>query len=355
MNSVTIAVDLAKHVFEIALANQGYRITQRRRLSRTQFERFFQAHERCRVVMEACASAHFWARHLVGLGYEVVLLPPHYVRPYVRRNKTDRTDCEAILEALRCAGIHPVSIKSEEQQAIAALHTVRSQWMSTRNARINALRGLLHEFGLPCSRGAAWLLKELPAYLEQHRARLPERVCRMALLLWEETVELEKRIERLEEELAQFAREQPLLKSLLEIPGVGVLTATALYASVGQIHTFKSGRHLASWLGLTPRESSSGGKRRLGRISKQGNPYLRVLLIHGARSALLAAQRRQQAGKALTRLQAWALERARVGHINQAAVALANKMARVIWAVWYHERAFDGDYLRSGSCLSAAA
>ncbi|MDP9353551.1 MAG: IS110 family transposase, partial [Chloroflexota bacterium] len=281
MNSVTIAVDLAKHVFEIALANQGYRITQRRRLSRTQFERFFQAHERCRVVMEACASAHFWARHLVGLGYVVVLLPPHYVRPYVRRNKTDRTDCEAILEALRCAGIHPVSIKSEEQQAIAALHTVRSQWMSTRNARINAIRALLHEFGLPCSRGAARLLKELPAYLEQHRARLPERVCRMALLLWEETVELEKRIERLEEELAQFAREQPLLKSLLEIPGVGVLTATALYASVGQIHTFKSGRHLASWLGLTPRESSSGGKRRLGRISKQGNPYLRVLLIHG--------------------------------------------------------------------------
>lgn len=345
MNRVTIAVDLAKTVFEIAVTNRAYRITQRRRVSRTQFERFWAEHEPCRVVMEACASAHFWARHLVGLGFEVVLLPPHYVRPYVRRNKTDRTDCEALLEALRCAGIHPVSIRSEEQQAIAALHTVRQQWMSTRNARINTIRALLHEFGLGSPRGAARLLKDLPAHLEQHRTRLPERVGRMARLLWEEAVELEKRIEQIEDELKHMAREEPLLRMLLQIPGVGVLTATALYASVGQIHTFKSGRQLASWLGLTPRESSSGGRRRLGRISKQGNRYLRVLLIHGARSALLAAQRKQKAGKSLTRLQAWALERARRGHVNQAVVALANKMARVIWAVWRHERAFDGDYV----------
>lgn len=345
MNRVTIAVDLAKSVFEIAVTNRAYRITQRRRVSRTQFERFWAEQEPCRVVMEACASAHFWARHLVGLGFEVVLLPPHYVRPYVRRNKTDRTDCEALLEALRCAGIHPVSIRSEEQQAIAALHTVRSQWMSTRNARINTLRALLHEFGLGSPSGSARLLKELPAHLEQHRARLPERVGRMALLLWEEAVEMEKRIEQIEDELKHVARDEPLLRMLLQIPGVGVLTATALYASVGQIHTFKSGRQLASWLGLTPRESSSGGRRRLGRISKQGNRYLRVLLIHGARSALLAAQRKQKAGKSLTRLQAWALERVRMGHVNQAVVALANKMARVIWAVWRHERAFDGDYV----------
>ena len=143
MNNVTIAVDLAKNVFELAVANVARRITERRRLSRAQFERFWTDRLPCRVVLEACASAHFWGRWLRGRGFTVVLLPPHYVRPYVRRNKTDRTDCEALLETLRCAGIHPVSLKSEDQQAILALHRVRSQWMATRTARINVMRGLL--------------------------------------------------------------------------------------------------------------------------------------------------------------------------------------------------------------------
>lgn len=345
MRSVTIAVDLAKQVFEVAVSTASGHISERKRLSRAQFERFWMQQQPCRVVMEACASAHFWGRRLRALGFEVVLLPPHYVRPYVRRNKTDRTDCEALLEALRCAGIHPVSLKSEDQQAITALHRMRSQWMATRTARINALRGLLGEFGLSRPAGADRFLRELPQLLDETQGVLPPRLRRLALTIYEEVRSLEARIEGVEAELDQVIRELPTLQALLQIPGIGVLTATALYASVGDVHDFPSGRHLASWLGLTPKESSSGSRRRLGRISKQGDAYLRMLLVHGARSALLVAERRRTAGLPLTRVQAWVLERAEGTHRNRAAVALANKMARIVWAVWRYERVFDGDYV----------
>jgi transposase len=344
-SNVTIAVDLAKNVFQLAVSNPAGRITEHRRFSRPQFERFWHDRLPCRVVMEACASAHFWARHLSGLGFEVVLLPPHYVRPYVRRNKTDRTDCEALLEALRCSGIHPVSIKSEDQQAVAALHRVRSQWMATRTARINTMRALLREFGITCPAGARRFLDDLTALVEAKQSLLPPRLRATLLELWQEVRDLEARIDTVEAELAGVARQIPVLKTLLEIPGVGVLTATALWAAIGSVHTFQSGRHLASWLGLTPRESSSGSRRRLGGISKQGDPYLRMLLIHGARSALRAAQQRHRAGKPLTRLQEWAVTKAQAQHYNSAAVALANKTARVIWAVWHYERSFDGNHL----------
>ena len=345
MSSVTIAVDLAKQVFEVAVSNASGRITERKRLSRPQFERFWAQQQPCRVVMEACASAHFWGRRLRALSFEVVLLPPHYVRPYVRRNKTDRTDCEALLEALRCAGIHPVPIKSEDQQAILALHRMRSQWMATRTARINALRALLSEFGIVRPAGADRFLSELCSVLEEKVEVLPPRVRRLAQVAYEEIRALEGHMHAVEKELDGVVGEQPTLQALLQIPGIGVLTATALYASIGDVNTFKSGRHLASWLGLTPRESSSGSRRTLGRITKQGDPYLRMLLIHGARSALLVAQTRRKAAQPLTRIQAWALERAEGGHRNQAAVALANKMARIVWAVWNHGRSFDGNYL----------
>lgn len=352
MRNVTIAVDTAKNVFEIAISAAAGHIQERRRMTRQQFERFWSTRERCRVVMEGCSGAHYWARLLIGLGFKVKLIPPHYVTPYRRRNKTDRADCEAILEADRCAGIHGITVKSEAQQAIMALHRVRSQWMATRTARINAMRGLLRELGVACAVGAERFLTDLHQVLERNRERLPERIRRMVTLLWDEARQLEQRIEEVEDELERIAKAEPVLRTLLEVPGIGVLTATALYASVGDIHAFKSGRHLASWLGLTPRERSSGDRRRLGRITKQGDPYLRTLLIHGARSALLSAERARRAGRNLTHLQAWALERAGEGHTNRAAVALANKLARIAWAVWRHERRFDGDHALQ---LAAAA
>jgi transposase len=344
MPKVTIAVDLAKDVFEVAVSAAPGRIGERRRMSRGQFERFWEKREPCRVVMEACSSAHFWARRLMGLGFEVVLLPPQYVAPYRRRNKTDRSDCEAILEADRCAGIRPVTVKSQAQQSILALHRVRSQWMATRTARINGMRGLLREYGVTVPKGADRLLKHLHELLERAKERVPEPVRRMVSLYWEEVLELEKRIAGVEAELTVLSRQDPVIKALLQIPGIGVLTATALYASVGNVAAFKSGRHLASWLGITPKENSSGGRRKLGRITKQGDAYLRTRLIHAARSALNAAQMAKRAGRQLTHLQAWALERADEGSFNRAAVALANKLARVVWAVWRYERSFDGDH-----------
>jgi transposase len=267
------------------------------------------------------------------------------VKPYRRRNKTDRTDCEALLEADRCAGIHPVSIKSEDQQALIALHRVRSQWLQTRTARINTMRALLHEFGLTAPIGAKRFLAELHQLLTSKRKVIPDRIYRAVLALADEVADLETRIAGLEEELERIALAQPVVQALLQIPGIGILTATALFATIADVHAFKSGRQLACWLGLTPREFSSGGRRRLGGISKQGDPYVRMLLIHGARSALRAARRREAGDLPLTQLQAWALKRAREGHSNRAAVALANKLARIAWAVWYHDRTFNGDHV----------
>lgn len=345
MSSVTIAVDLAKNVFEIAVSPRPGQITERHRLTRARFERFWIDRPPARVVMEACATAHHWGRHLQQLGFEVVLLPPHYVRPYVRRNKTDRADCEALLEALRCAGIHPVALKSEDQQAITALHRMRSQWMATRTARINAIRGVLSEFGVSRATGASRFLRELPVLLQERSEEIPSRVRTLIWATYEEIRSIEERMQTAERELTQMLQEEPTIAALQQIPGIGLLTATAMYASVGDVHSFRSGRHMASWLGLTPRESSSGNRRRLGRISKQGDPYLRMLLIHGARSALLVAQKRRKEGAHLSRLQRWALEKADTGHHNRATIALANKMARILWAVWKHERAFDGNFL----------
>ena len=345
MSRVTIAFDLAKNVSEVAVAGRAGAIRERKRLTRPQFEQFWGSRPSCRVVMEACSSAHFWARYLIARGFDVRLLPPHYIKPYRRRNKTDRADCEAILEADRCAGIHPVAIKSADQQALLALHRVRSQWHENRTARINTMRGLLREFGVVVPLGAKRFMNELHQLLAAKHDRLPARVGRVILELWQEVRDLEQRIDAIDTELEAVALDEPVIKALRRIPGIGVLTATALFASVADIHAFKSGRQLACWLGPTPREHSSGSRRRLGRMSKQGDTYVRMLLIHGARSALNAARRALQTERPVTQLQAWALRRRETAHANKAAVALANKLARIAWAVWYHEREFNGDYV----------
>src|SRR5688500_567947 len=188
-------------------------------------------------------------------------------------------------------------------------------------------------------------MNDLPELLARKQHLLPPRVCRTISALWEEVRDLERRMETVEKELEEIALELPIIQALPKVPGIGLLTATALFATVTDIHAFKNGRQLACWLGLTPREFSSGGRRRLGRISKQGDPYIRMLLVHGARAALNAGRRLAAADKPLTQLQAWALQRARESHPNKATVALANKLARIAWAVWYHGRTFDGNHV----------
>lgn len=340
--SMTIAVDLAKAVFEIAVADERWKIIERHRLNRSQFPRFFHNRASATVVIEACGTAHFWGRELRRLGFTVRLLPAHYVRPYRRRNKTDRADAAALIEAARCAEILDVPVKSEHQQAIQGLHRIRSQWMASRTARINALRGLLREQGIDLPAGAGVAIKAAPTAIDDER--LPYAL-RLALLeLVGEILSLENRVARIERQLAAYARDDAAVQRLLSVPGIGLLSATALLAAVGSPVHFSNGRHLAAWLGLTPKETSSGLRRHLGRISKRGNAYLRTLLTHGARAVLARAKQLACQGKPLTRLQQWALTlEQRAGH-NKATCALANKLARIAWAVWMHQSAFDAHH-----------
>ena len=340
MDATTVGIDLAKNVFEIALADERGHIVERQRLSRARFDRFFVNRPACRIVMEACGSAHHHARRLSSQGHEVVLLPAQYARAYVRRNKTDASDAAALIEAARCPDIRPVPIKSVDQQALQQLHRLRSQWMSARTARINFLRGCLREFGVGIPVGAKRAIQAVRDSLCSGGSVVPVLLHESLLELLAEIDALEQRCQQIDRELVRLNEHDPIIERLLTIPGVGPLTATALRASVVDIQRFPTGRHFASWLGLTSREHSSGERRRLGRISKQGDPYLRTLLIHGARSVLLAARSAQRRGSRLDRLRTWALElQERRGH-NKATAALANKLARIVWATWRHERDF---------------
>ena len=334
MNPTTVAVDLAKHVFQLAVANDQWRVIEQARLTRTQFERWFDNRSVKLVIMEACGSAHHWARRFSACGITVKLLPAQYVRAFVRRNKTDAADACALLEAARAGDIKPVAIKSVEQQALQALHRAREAWKTTRTRRINALRGFCREFGLVVPEGASTGIAQIARLLADEHSALPSMLRPTMRLMLEEIHLLEARIGQLEQQLGAFAQQNPACQVLLTVPGIGLITSTAMLAAVGQPQSFDSGRHYASFLGLTPREFSSGNHRYLGRISKRGDRYIRMLLTHGARAVLRAATVAQRAGRPLDRLKLWGLQvQARTNH-NKAACALANKIARIAWAVW---------------------
>ncbi len=332
----TIAVDLAKNVFEIAVSDHPGKVRERKRLSRAKFLAFFAERQPAQVLLEACGSSHYWAREIAKLGHTLILLPPQYVRPYVQRSKTDSTDAKGMLEAFRNDKIHPVPVKTPEQQTLTALHRLRSMWMRSRITRINTLRGLLREFGHPIPVGAGQVVPRVWALIEDAEAEIPDPLrCPLAEACLE-IRELEERIATAEKQMRQLAADIPTVKHLQTIPGIGLLTATAMVAAVGDIQRFPSSRHFANYLGLTPRENSSGGVRRLGKITKQGDTYLRALLVHGARAVLWAAKRKPRTDA----LRTWALAtQERRGH-NKAAVALANKLARVCWAVWSRNETF---------------
>jgi transposase len=337
MKSTIIAVDLAKSVFQIAVSQHPGKVAESHRLPCSKFLPFFAERKPAVVLLEACGTAHYWARQLKGLGHQVLLLPPLAIRPYVTRNKTDRADAKALLEAHRNEEIHPVPVKSVAQQGLAALHRLRSAWVADRTARINLLRGLLREFGFPLPVGAARVVPQAWALLDESQSELPNPL-RLALAeACLEIRDLEARIKTVEKQLETLAAEFPAVERLRSIPGIGLLSATALVALVGNVERFATSRHFASFLGLTPREHSTGLKRRLGRISKHGDVYLRSLLIHGARSVLVAAKRSKQPD----RLRSWALQVEQHRGHNKATVALANKMARIAWAVWRHETSFE--------------
>jgi transposase len=335
MQTTQAGIDIAKAVFEVALSETPGTVRERHRLSRARFRRFFATRETTTVLMEACGSAHYWGRELQAMGHEVRLLHPGDVARYRDGNKTDRADAKAVLEAARNTAIDPVPVKTQEQQAIAALHRMRQGYLQTRTARINAVRGHMREFGIVLPVGARHVVTRAESALDT--AELPD-VLRHALIdLLAEIEELHAKAERLRCELERLARTMPEADLLLSVPGIGVLTATALVAFVGDLGRFRSDRDLAAYLGLTPREHSSGHNRRLGRITKRGNSYVRMLLIHGARSALRAGSMTD----APDDLRTWALSIARRRGFNVAAVALANKLARVCWRVCHDQRPFE--------------
>jgi transposase len=333
MNRTTVAVDLAKNVYQLAVADATWRTLEQHRLTRTQFERFFANRPIGLVIMEACSSAHYWARRISALGIRVQLLPPRYVRAYVKRNKTDAADAAALLEAARCSDIAPVKIKSVEQQSLQCLHRVRNVWMRTRTARINSLRGFCREFGIRIAQGPRIGLEQIARALADPVSELPALLRPTLRSLIDEIRLIEVRISELEKQLGELARHSSSCETLLSIPGVGLLTATAMIAATsGEVTHFKDARHFASWFGLTPKEHSSGQKRKLGRISKQGDCYLRMLLTHGARSVIHAATMKRRAGRPLDPLRTWALAVEARGNRNKAVCALANKMARICYA-----------------------
>ena len=338
MQCNTIGIDLAKSVFELAIADVHWRLVDRKRLNRSEFLRYFQNRQPAQLVMEACGSAHYWARTLQALGHSVTLLPAQYVKAYVRRNKHDRADAAALIEAFRGKQILPVVPKTEQQQAIQGLHRTRQQWVRTRTARLNLLRALLREQGHCIAAGACQVLPAVQAL----KSELPPPLQPVVDSLTAEIHELESRIGVLEKQLKQWAREQPAVQLLQQIPGIGLLSATALVASIGNPSQFRNGRHMSAWLGLTPREYSSGNKRFLGRISKRGDVYLRTLFVHGARAVLNRAVKQcgTDTGQ-LHALQHWAVTlKDRVGY-NKATIALANKLARICWASWFHQTPFE--------------
>ena len=340
MEHTTIAVDLAKSVFQVAVSHHPGRVDDERRLSRDRFLAFFAQYPPATVVLEACGSAHDWARQIQPLGHVVRLLPPHDVRPYVRRNKTDRTDAKGLLEANRNEELHPVPVKTVEHQGLASLHRLRSTWLATRTSRLNTVRGLLREFGLFIPTGAHHVVPRVRELLNDTTSAVPTLLRTTLATACDEIDVLEANMRAVERQLTALVRQLPDTMLLQTVPGVGVLTATALVALVGDIRRFRSGRHFASFLGLTPKEDSSAGRRHLGAISKQGDVYVRMLLTHGARSFVWHAK----AAAPPTSLQRWVVQtEQRRGH-NVATVAMANKLARIVWAVWTQQRPFAADH-----------
>lgn len=338
MKISTVGIDLAKNVFQVHGVDERGRAVLRRQVKRDQLAEFMAKLPPCLVGMEACGSAHFWARKFQGFGHKVRLMAPQFVKPYVKSNKNDVADAEAICEAVARPNMRFVPIKSVEQQAVLSLHRVRQGFVRARTAQANQIRGLLSEFGLVLPKGLMSLRNRLWGLVESAGADLPVTLQRLMRRLYGHLVELDDQVKEMEAQIKEWHRQSELSQRIEKVPGIGPLTATALVASIADARSFQNGRQLAAWLGLVPRQHSSGGKPTLLGMSKRGDVYLRTLMIHGARAAILGARRRSAADPWLTGL----LGRR---NANIATVALANKNARTVWALLAHDREFRPDHV----------
>ena len=347
MMLTTIGLDLAKNVFQVHGTDERGKAILRKSLKRAEVVRFFANLPACLIGMEACASAHFWARKLIGLGHTVRLMAPQFVKPYVKTNKNDARDAEAICEAVSRPSMRFVAVKTVEQQELLAMHRARQGFVAARTAQANQIRGLLSEYGVVIPRGIGCLGQQMPSILGDAENGLSGLSRELFSRLFEHFRELDRQVKELEQSIRTWHRESAASQRLEQIPGIGPLTASALVASVGDAKSFQNGRQLAAWLGLVPRQASSGGKERLLGISKRGDIYLRTLLIHGARAVLWNQKSKANA------TQEWLSRLAARRNANIAAVALANKNARIVWALLAHRREYHPGH-RSG-CAAAAA
>jgi transposase len=323
MQITIIGLDLAKHIFQVHGVDAEGNVVEKRRLRRGQVLAYFAKLAPCVVGMEACATAHFWARELRNLGHDVRLMPPQYVKPYVRRGKNDAADAAAICEAVSRPSMRYVPIKTEEQQSVLVMHRARDLLVRQRTQLINAIRGHLAEFGLIQAQGVPNVARLLDDMHED--VAIPEHARIIIELFAEQLGALGERIDLIEARIAACHKASAVSQRLATIPGIGPIIATAIAATVADPSTFRSGREFAAWLGLTPTQRSTGGKRRLGRISRKGDQYIRRLLIIGAQTVLL----RSKVAKANPWIQSLLARCPRL----KVAVALANKMARIAWAV----------------------
>ena len=327
MKITTIGIDIAKSVFHLYAVNKRGRYVKKKQLKRKQVLPYLARLEPCVIAMEACGGANYWAREMKVLGHEVKLIAPQYVKPYVKGNKNDYNDAEAIAEAAQRPTMRFVPIKSVEQQDIQNLHRQRERIKKARTALVNQIRGLLAEYGIVIHQGVAAVRKGLPSILEEAGNGLTVRSRALFADLFEELRLLDERFKHSEQQIEASNHENEVCQRLDEILGVGPITASAVYAAAGDGKDFVNGRHFSAWVGLVPGQHSTGGKSTLLGISKRGNAYLRTLFIHGARSVL-----RHSANKT-DRFSLWAqalLERR--GH-NKACVAVANKIARMAWVI----------------------
>ncbi len=330
-----VGVDIAKRVFQLHWIDVETGEIMSVQLKREKFLEHFANRAGCLIGMEACGGAQHWARKLIELGHAVKLLPAKMVKPFVGRNKSDAADARAIWTAVQQPAVKAVAVKSEAQQAVLALHRMRSQLVKFRTAQINGLRGLLAEYGEVMPQGRAGITKGIVAALAQLVDRLPAVLLDTLREQWARVGQLDEQVAEIERRLRAWHKEDKASRRIAEIPGVGLLTATAAVAAMGDPKSFKSGREFAAWLGLVPRHTGTGGRIRMLGISKRGDTYLRTLLIHGARSVIVNSKQPS----------AWVTNLTQRRAANVAVVALANKMARTIWALLAHEREFQKGYV----------
>lgn len=334
MKVTTLGIDLAKNVFQLHGVDSSGKVILKKRLSREKFKIFLVNFEPCLIGIESCGGSNYWCRELKKLGHDVKVMAAQFVKPFVKSNKNDMNDAEAICEAVQRPSMRFVSPKSIEQQDIQSIHRVRERLVKHRTSIVNEIRGLLGEYGIVIAKNITNVRTKLIGIIEEDSVQLTDLTRSIFYDLYEELKDIDNRVEAYNKRIDNVFKSSPECQRITKICGVGPITSTAIIAACGDPSVFKNGRQFAAWLGLVPRQSSSGGKTKLLGISKRGNSYIRYLLVHGARSVLRHSKNKTDA------MSQWAnqLEKRR-GH-NKTCVAIANKNARVIWALLHKKEEY---------------